>query len=133
MPNGSSRKKHIEPMDLHIGLQIRIARIASHTSQEKLAEAIGVTFQQIQKYEKGLNRVSGSRLQQIADALGTPVEWFFRGGPKGTANDEPTSPGFDMLATRDGARMAALWQELTADQRRAFLILAESIASTAGR
>jgi transcriptional regulator with XRE-family HTH domain len=132
MPNRSSREKHIEPMHQHIGQQIKIARLASQSSQETLADAIGVTFQQVQKYEKGVNRVSGSRLQQIADALGTHVEWFFRGRPQGPANGEPTNPGFDMLATRDGARMAALWQELTADQRRAFLDLAESIVSKAG-
>ena len=94
MPNRSSRKKHIEPMDLHIGQQIKIARIARKMSQETLADAIGVTFQQVQKYEKGVNRVSGSRLHQIADALSTHVESFFRDGPKGKANDEPTNPGF---------------------------------------
>ena len=64
--------KRMEPMDYHIGQQIKIARIAAGMTQEQLGKAIGVTFQQVQKYENGLNRISGSRLQLIADALNVP-------------------------------------------------------------
>ena len=123
--------KRMEPMDYHIGQQIKIARIAARMSQEQLGKAIGVSFQQVQKYENGLNRVTGSRLQQLVDALDVPVEWFFRGRPKGKPNETPTNPGFEMLATWDGARMAALWQELTADQRRALLNLTENMVGKA--
>lgn len=68
--NYSPVKKAPRPADVAIGTAIRARRLAKGISQEKLAEKIGVTFQQVQKYEKGTNRVGGSRLMQIADALG---------------------------------------------------------------
>lgn len=66
-------------IDQRIGQNIRSARLAAGASQEKLAAEIGVTFQQVQKYEKGVNRVAASRLYQIAQALGAPIESFFAG------------------------------------------------------
>lgn len=128
-----SNAKRINPMDKHIGQQIRIARIAAGMSQEKLGDALGLTFQQIQKYEKGTNRVSGSRLSQIVNALKLPsVEVLFRGGPtnKTAANDSPlVNATFEILATREGQRLVTAWQGLTVNQRRAFLALAETVAT----
>lgn len=81
-------KKKPNPIDIYVGGRIRLRRNMISMSQEKLGENLGITFQQIQKYEKGTNRVGASRLQAIASILGVPVAFFFEGGPghQGTAN-----------------------------------------------
>ncbi|MGE0527492.1 MAG: helix-turn-helix domain-containing protein [Bdellovibrionales bacterium] len=71
------RSRRSKQFDIDIGAKLREARMMSGMSQEKLAEALGITFQQIQKYEKGTNRISSSRWQQISRALNRPVSWFF--------------------------------------------------------
>ena len=68
---------HPEPVDIHVGARIRRRRVLLGLSQEKLAQAIGLTFQQLQKYESGANRVSSSRLYQLANLLGVPISFFF--------------------------------------------------------
>lgn len=83
-------KKTPHPVDLKVGQRIRLARMAKGVSQTDLAEAIGVTFQQVQKYEKGANRVSASRMVQIAGALGYPVAWFFDAAAQSTEADVVT-------------------------------------------
>ena len=67
------------PIDVHVGSRIRLRRTLLGMSQERLAEAIGLTFQQVQKYERGANRVSASKLWEIAAALKTPVAYFYDG------------------------------------------------------
>lgn len=67
------------PIDVHVGRRVREARAASGLSQEKLANTLGISFQQVQKYEKGTNRIGSSRLWAIANALGVPVSFFFEG------------------------------------------------------
>ena len=74
------------PVDKYVGSRVRMRRIMLGMSQEKLGEALGLTFQQIQKYEKGTNRVGASRIQQIAEILQVPVSFLFEGGPSGAAN-----------------------------------------------
>ena len=74
-------KKTPNPIDVHVGSRVRARRQAVGMSQEKLGDALGLTFQQVQKYEKGVNRVSGSRLQQLTNILQVPVAYFFEGGP----------------------------------------------------
>ena len=69
------------PIDKHVGARVRMRRMLIGMSQEKLGDALGLTFQQIQKYEKGANRISASRLQQISEALSTPLAYFFKGAP----------------------------------------------------
>ncbi|WP_061935370.1 helix-turn-helix domain-containing protein [Aureimonas sp. AU22] len=71
--------KKPNPVDVHVGARVRFRRTMMGTSQEKLGEALGVTFQQVQKYEKGTNRVGASRLQRIAEVLQVPVSFFFEG------------------------------------------------------
>ncbi|RIY00788.1 helix-turn-helix domain-containing protein [Aureimonas flava] len=71
--------KKPNPVDVHVGARVRFRRTMMGTSQEKLGEALGVTFQQVQKYEKGTNRVGASRLQKIAEVLQVPVSFFFEG------------------------------------------------------
>jgi transcriptional regulator with XRE-family HTH domain len=96
-------------VDIHVGLRIRAARLAAGLSQERLGTALGVTFQQIQKYEKGVNRVGAGRLSDIARVLSVPVSYFFQSG----AADEPTpilNEGFNdvtmVLSTAEGMRIA---------------------------
>jgi transcriptional regulator with XRE-family HTH domain len=75
------QKKSPGPVDRHIGSRVRTRRIMLGMSQEKLAEALGLTFQQVQKYEKGTNRIGASRLLHIASILDVSIEFFFDGLP----------------------------------------------------
>src|ERR1700737_2070799 len=74
-------KKAPNPIDKHVGSRVRMRRMMLAMSQEKLGDALGLTFQQVQKYEKGTNRIGASRLQQISQILQVPVEFFFEGSP----------------------------------------------------
>ena len=78
-------KKTPDLIDRHVGSRVRMRRMLLKMSQEKLGEALGLTFQQIQKYEKGLNRIGASRLQQISKTLNVPPSFFFEGAPTGVA------------------------------------------------
>ncbi len=82
--------KQVNSVDVAVGQQIRVRRLAKGISQSSLADAIGVTFQQVQKYERGTNRVSASKLVAIANALSTDVADFF-----GTPSQTSTGTGFD--------------------------------------
>lgn len=73
--------KAANPTDTHVGARVRMRRMMLKLSQEKLAEGLSLTFQQVQKYEKGANRIGASRLQQIATILKVPVSFFFEGAP----------------------------------------------------
>ncbi|HWJ74892.1 MAG TPA: helix-turn-helix domain-containing protein [Kaistia sp.] len=83
-------KKVPNPIDVHVGGRVRLRRMMQNMSQEKLGESLGITFQQIQKYEKGTNRIGASRLQNISSVLQVPVSFFFEDAP-GT----PADAGFD--------------------------------------
>jgi transcriptional regulator with XRE-family HTH domain len=74
-------KKTPNPIDTYVGSRVRMRRLLLGMSQEKLADALGLTFQQVQKYEKGTNRIGASRLQTLAGILGVPISFFFEGGP----------------------------------------------------
>jgi transcriptional regulator with XRE-family HTH domain len=80
-----------DPIDRHVGARVRMRRMLIGMSQEKLGEALGLTFQQVQKYEKGTNRISASRLQQISDALNIPLSFLFQGAP---VSDGAVNGGF---------------------------------------
>ena len=94
-----SPKKAPNPIDQYVGARIRMRRIMLGMSQERLGDAIGLTFQQIQKYEKGTNRIGASRLQQVGHILNVPVEFFFEGAP----NQNGTSPLVDGFGESVGA------------------------------
>ena len=74
-------KKAPNPIDKHVGSRVRMRRMMLGMSQEKLGDSLGLTFQQVQKYEKGTNRIGASRLQQISQILQVPVSFFFDGAP----------------------------------------------------
>src|SRR5258705_13483963 len=75
-------KKAPNPIDKHVGSRVRMRRMMLGMSQEKLGDALSLTFQQVQKYEKGANRIGASRLQQISNILQVPVSFFFEGAPQ---------------------------------------------------
>ncbi|MBI5112902.1 MAG: helix-turn-helix transcriptional regulator [Rhodovulum sp.] len=83
-------KKLPNQVDAFVGRRVRIARLEANMSQEKLGEALGLTFQQVQKYEKGTNRIGSSRMAQIAAAVGKPIAWFYQ------EVDQPETPASDM-------------------------------------
>ncbi|MEX4006475.1 helix-turn-helix domain-containing protein [Neoaquamicrobium sediminum] len=103
-------KKKPNPIDIHVGGRIRLRRNMLGLSQEKLGESLGITFQQIQKYEKGTNRVGASRLQAIASILEVPVAFFFEdapGGPGagGLSEESQTTYVVDFLSSTEGLRL----------------------------
>src|ERR1700731_1131034 len=100
------------PVDTHIGQKIRARRIFLGMSQTELADAAGIKFQQIQKYERGTNRVGASRLQQFSDALGVPPAYFFDGAPTVGKKQRAPQEGelsehsiVSFLGTREGAAL----------------------------
>jgi transcriptional regulator with XRE-family HTH domain len=127
------------PVDKYVGSRVRMRRIMLGMSQEKLGEALGLTFQQVQKYEKGTNRVGASRLQQISEILQVPVSFLFDGGPSGTVNAEGLreggSPAYvsDFLATSEGLALTRAFTRITdAKMRRSIVELVEQIAAREG-
>jgi transcriptional regulator with XRE-family HTH domain len=130
-------KKAPNPIDKHVGSRVRMRRMMLGMSQEKLGDALGLTFQQVQKYEKGTNRIGASRLQQISLILQVPVAFFFEGaphldgdpGPVG-AQDAP-SPAYvsDFLATSDGLSLTKSFMRIKdAKLRRRIVDLVQQIA-----
>ena len=127
------------PVDKYVGSRVRMRRIMLGMSQEKLGEALGLTFQQVQKYEKGTNRVGASRIQQISEILQVPVSFLFEGGPSGTVGaegfTEGTSPDFvsDFLATSEGLALTRAFTRITdAKLRRSIVEMVEQIAAREG-
>ena len=101
------------PVDRHVGLRIRMRRKELGISQEKLAEAVGLTFQQIQKYERAANRVSASKLWDIARALQTTIAYFYEGLTEmSEAADLPRANIQDFLITPDGLELAACFPRI---------------------
>ena len=104
-------KKKPNPVDIHVGSRVRLRRTMLGMSQEKLGESLGITFQQIQKYEKGTNRIGASRLQRISEVMTVPVSFFFEDAPTGmTGNEslqEPSSPDYvvDFLSSSEGLQL----------------------------
>ena len=102
-------KKVPNPIDQHVGSRVRMRRVLIGMSQEKLGDALGLTFQQVQKYEKGTNRIGASRLQEISKTLNVPPAFFFEGAPLASGS---MAPGFqesgsstyvvDFLSTAEG-------------------------------
>ena len=78
------------PIDIHVGNRVRIRRMMLSMSQEKVGNALGISFQQVQKYEKGTNRLGASRLQHLAQILQVPIAYFFEGAPQARARSTQT-------------------------------------------
>jgi len=107
-----ANKKQPNPIDIHVGSRVRLRRMMLSMSQEKLGEHLGITFQQIQKYEKGTNRIGASRLQHIARVLQVPVSFFFEDAPgapgeQATGMNEPAQTSYvvDFLSSPEGLQL----------------------------
>jgi len=131
-------KKAPNPIDKHVGSRVRMRRMMLSMSQEKLGDALNLTFQQVQKYEKGTNRIGASRLQQISQVLQVPVAFFFEGAPalelEGAASgglQEAPSPAYvtDFLATSEGLALIKAFRRISdAKLRRRIVDLVEQMA-----
>ncbi len=126
--------KTINSVDKHVGARLRMRRLMLDMSQGELGTALGLTFQQVQKYEKGANRVSASRLQHLCKILGVPVSFFFEGAPPGFETSDPPRVGWDMsavndfLATTDGLTLVKAFASISDPKlRRAIVALVEQI------
>ena len=125
-------KKLPKPVDKHVGSRVRMRRMMLSMSQEKLGDALGLTFQQVQKYEKGTNRIGASRLQHTADILQVPITFFFEGAP-GQLNADGSAPSpafvFEFLAPSDGLALTRAFMRLSSGKlRRSIVALVEEIA-----
>ncbi len=134
--------RRANPLDLHVGSRVRLQRMLLGMSQEKLGEQLGLTFQQIQKYEKGINRIGASRLFELARVLGVSVEFFYEDAP-GTASgykaQTASAGGFserpadryvvDFLSSREGVELNKAFVKITDPKvRRSIVDLVRSLA-----
>ena len=122
------------PVDVHVGKRIRHRRWTLGTTQQQLAERVGIKFQQIQKYETGMNRVSASRLWDIAAALSVPIAYFFEGmGAQATHGEERTGAGMpaDLLTDREALELLRSYYAIPEAQRRRLFDLARVLSEAA--
>ncbi|MEM9436272.1 MAG: helix-turn-helix transcriptional regulator [Pseudomonadota bacterium] len=123
------------PVDVHVGKRIRHRRWMVGMTQQQLAETVGIKFQQIQKYETGMNRVSASRLWDIAETLDVPVSFFFAGlegtdDPSGAEPMEPDVQG-DILADKEALELVRSYYAIPENQRRQLFELARVLSDVA--
>jgi transcriptional regulator with XRE-family HTH domain len=126
------------PIDIHVGSRVRFRRMLLGMSQEKLAERLGLTFQQIQKYEKGINRIGASRLFDLAQVLGVSVQFFYEEAPGGDGHglepivDDKSDENsiVEFLRSRDGLELNKAFVRISdAKARRAIVELVRSLAN----
>jgi transcriptional regulator with XRE-family HTH domain len=133
----TAAKKAPNPTDRHIGSRMRMRRKMLAMSQTQLAEALGITYQQVQKNESGTNRVAASRLQQISHILQVPVAFFFEGAKASSAARSHGSALIaqidDFVASSDGLRLIGAFMRIdNADLRRRIVMLVQEIAGDDG-
>jgi transcriptional regulator with XRE-family HTH domain len=134
----SARKKAtLNLIDKHVGGRLRMRRMMLDMSQEKLADAFGITFQQVQKYEKGTNRISASRLQHAANLLQIPIQFFFEGAPVGSGtqlNGSAPAPAYvnEFVSSSDGLRLIKAFTRIESAVRRRIVDLVQEIAADDG-
>ena len=130
---GSDGKGH--PIDIHVGQRVRLRRTLLGWSQEKLAQALGLTFQQVQKYERGANRIGASRLFDLSRVLDVPVSFFFddmpgdSASPMPGAGEAPSEYDADPMARRETRGLVdAYWEISEPDLRRRVFELTKALA-----
>lgn len=135
-----SRKPN--PIDAHVGTRVRLRRMLLGMSQEKLGEHLGLTFQQVQKYEKGVNRIGASRLFDLARVLGVPVQFFYDEAPA-DPGEAALAPGFgerptesyvvEFLSTREGLELNKAFVKIAdARVRRSIVELVRTLGGEDG-
>jgi transcriptional regulator with XRE-family HTH domain len=123
---GKTVKQRRDSADLEIGQKIRALRVAKGVSQTTLGDGLGVTFQQVQKYERGANRVSAGRLQKIAEMLDTPITFFYESGA-GTKRQHADN-GFALIQSKGAMRLLRAYAEISsAATKHALVMLADGL------
>jgi transcriptional regulator with XRE-family HTH domain len=121
------------PIDVHVGGRVRMRRIEIDMSQQTLGQHLGLTFQQIQKYERGTNRIGASRLQAIGKVLEVPVAYLFEGAPdgyEGTPGSQTSNALLQLLGTREGQTLLDAFGRITdVEIRRGFTGLIDRVAA----
>jgi transcriptional regulator with XRE-family HTH domain len=122
-------KRKGDHTDAAIGQRIRALRLERGMSQSELGEVLGVSFQQVQKYEKGTNRVAAGRLHRLAEVLGVPVTFFYGDAQASAAVAAATEDGLPYLGTAGAVRLMRAYSRISdSEARRALVDLAEKIA-----
>jgi transcriptional regulator with XRE-family HTH domain len=142
VPNGNGKivsaavpKKQANPIDAQVGNRVRLRRMLVGMSQEKLGECLGLTFQQVQKYEKGVNRIGAGRLYQIAHILGVPISYFYEdvadrtSDDQAVANDRAAPPVMEFLSSGEGLQLALAFMRIKEPKvRKRMIELMKSLA-----
>jgi transcriptional regulator with XRE-family HTH domain len=129
--------KPVNPIDRHVGSRVRLRRLVMGLSQEKLGRAIGLTFQQVQKYEKGTNRIGASRLQQISEILEVPVAFFFEGAAAALGAAEVSDDGASLayvsefVSSADGLALSRAFMTIKSPKMRRRIV--DLVSHLAGR
>ncbi|MDA7948016.1 MAG: helix-turn-helix domain-containing protein [Hyphomicrobiaceae bacterium] len=139
--SSKQKKKGPNPVDIHVGSRVRLRRMLVGLSQEKLGDSMGLTFQQIQKYEKGVNRIGASRLFKLSQVLDVPVQFFFDGMPAVEDGSMPElgdgdseSYLYEFLNTRDGLELNRAFMKVSNPEvRRAIIDLVRTLGRGKGR
>ena len=126
-------KKQANPIDVQVGNRVRIRRMLIGMSQERLGDLLGLTFQQVQKYEKGVNRIGAGRLFEVSRILNVPVDFFYEGlAPNPTAANEPDAsapPVMEFVSSGEGLQLSLAFMKIKdAKVRKRVLDLVKSLA-----
>ena len=124
-------KKQANPIDIQVGNRVRIRRMLIGMSQERLGDLLGLTFQQVQKYEKGVNRIGAGRLFEVSRILNVPVDFFYEGVAAQLAGGEPegTPPVMEFVSSGEGLQLSLAFMKIKdAKVRKRVLDLVKSLA-----
>jgi transcriptional regulator with XRE-family HTH domain len=131
-------KKQANPIDAQVGNRVRLRRMLVGMSQEKLGEMLGLTFQQVQKYEKGVNRIGAGRLYQVANILGVPVSYFYedvtdRQNEHLRANEHASPPVMEFLSSGEGLQLALAFMRIREPKvRKRVIDLVKTLSNAEG-
>jgi hypothetical protein len=122
-------KKQTNPIDIQVGNRVRIRRMLIGMSQEKLGDLLGLTFQQVQKYEKGVNRIGAGRLYEVSRILNVPVDFFYEGVAASGQESEGTPPVMEFVSSGEGLQLALAFMKIKDVRvRKRMLDLVKSLA-----
>ena len=124
-------KKQANPIDIQVGNRVRIRRMLIGMSQEKLGDLLGLTFQQVQKYEKGVNRIGAGRLYEVARILNVPVDFFYEGvgDPAGALDSEMAPPVLEFVSSSEGLQLSLAFMKIKDSKvRKRVLDLVKSLS-----
>jgi transcriptional regulator with XRE-family HTH domain len=122
-------KKQTNPIDIQVGNRVRIRRMLIGMSQEKLGDLLGLTFQQVQKYEKGVNRIGAGRLYEVARILNVPVDFFYEGVASSGPDPESAPPVMEFVSSGEGLQLALAFMKIKDVRvRKRMLDLVKSLA-----